>query len=441
MAHPTPQYRPEVHFTPRDTWMNDPNGLIRHDGIYHLYFQNNPEGDDWGNIGWGHATSIDLIDWCELPVAIPATDQEMAFSGSAVWDRANTSGLGEGPEGPLVALYTSHSTPDHPEHPHRQAQALAWSNDDGLTWTRYPGNPVLDRGSKEFRDPKVFWHEETGRWVMVAVEADRGELLVHSSADLIAWRFESSFRPNDVPGCLWECPDLVRVPVEGTDAARWVLLLSTNPAGFAGGSGMRYWVGDFDGHTFTPDEHHDRWFDFGPDMYAAVSFQGTDEPTVIGWMSNWAYARHAPTRPWRSAMTLARTLSLVETSAGPRLRQRPVLPEPRPGVVQFGFTFDGPGEVRLEWSGPEGPTSAALRRLSCGSMVFDRSDADPHGVHAGSGDTPPIPVPEGAVSGFLVEDHGLVEVFLDDGLVSVTAATFPGTGPARVTLAGAVRPA
>lgn len=364
----------------------------------------------------------------------------MAFSGSVVWDRANTSGLGAGEEGPLVALFTSPSPEDHPEHPHRQAQSVAWSTDDGRTWTRYPGNPVLDRGSREFRDPKVFWHEETGRWVMVAVEADRDELLVHSSPDLLSWQLESSFRPQEVPSGLWECPDLVRVPVEGSDAAPWVLLLSTNPAGFAGGSGMRYWVGDFDGRTFTPDGH-DRWFDFGPDMYAAVSFQGTDQPTVIGWMSNWAYAHHTPTCPWRSAMTLARTLSLVETPTGPVLRHRPVLPAPRPGVVQCGFTFDGPGELHLAWAGPEGPTTATLSRLACGSFVFGRSDADPHGVHIGSGDTPPIPAREGPVTGFLVEDHGLVEVFLDDGLVSVTAAVFPGTGPAQSRSRGRPAPA
>lgn len=437
--HHTHEYRPAIHFTPRSTWMNDPNGLIRHKGLYHLFFQSNPDGRTWGNIGWGHAVSSDLAAWEELPMAIPATDQEMAFSGSVVWDRDNTSGLGDGSEGPLVALFTSSYTSTHPVWAGRQAQSLAYSLDDGLTWTRYAGNPVLDRDSANFRDPKVSWHEETRRWVMVSVEAEDRQVLVHTSPNLIDWTHASSVGPFGEAGLLWECPDLFRVPVQGTGGSRWVLLLSTNPGGFAGGSGMHYLVGDFDGTVFTPDARHLRWFDHGPDMYAAVSFQGTDEPTVLGWMSNWAYANDTPTRPWQSAMTLPRTLSLVESLDGLVLRQALRLPDDLPSSVTLRtFQFDGPGMVVLESGEARATSRLTLTRLPDGDLVLDRSGADPHGVHQEFRATPPISVPEGLVTGVLVEDHGLVEVLLLDGRVSVTMQTFPHPGRVRATSSGLV---
>lgn len=436
----TPQYRPTLHFTPESTWMNDPNGLIRHKGLYHLFFQSNPDGRTWGNIGWGHAVSSDLLGWEELPMAIPATEREMAFSGSVVWDRHNTSGLGDGPEGPLVALFTSSYTAAHPERAGMQAQSLAYSLDDGLTWTRYPGNPVLDRSSNEFRDPKVSWHARTGRWVMVTVEAVDRQVLIFSSPNLIDWTHESSIGPLGEPGLLWECPDLIEVPVQGAQAPRWVLLLSTNPGGFAGGSGMQYLVGDFDGRVFTPDEHGLRWFDHGPDMYAAVSFQGTEQPTVLGWMSNWAYANETPTRPWQSAMTLVRTLTLVSAGGRPVLRHTPVLPlQMPPGTHRVEFELRGAGEILVETGDGSTPSRFVLRRLDDGTLVMDRGAADPHGVHTGIHVTPPIHLPEGPVTGLIVEDHGLIEVFLDGGRVAVTSQTFPLAGPVRVSSSGHAR--
>ncbi|MBB1513375.1 glycoside hydrolase family 32 protein [Tessaracoccus sp. MC1679] len=433
----TPQYRPTLHFTPMSTWMNDPNGLIRHKGLYHLFFQNNPDGRTWGNIGWGHAVSSDLVEWEELPVAIPATAEEMAFSGSVVWDRHNTSGLGDGREGPLVALFTSSYTPAHPERAGQQAQSLAYSVDDGLTWTRYHGNPVLDRGSADFRDPKVSWHAPTRRWVMVTVEAVDRQVLIFSSPNLIDWTHESSVGPLGEPGLLWECPDLIEVPVEGLGVSRWVLLLSTNPGGFAGGSGMQYLVGDFDGAAFTPGARGLSWFDHGPDMYAAVSFQGTEQPTVLGWMSNWAYANETPTHPWQSAMTLPHTLTLVPADGGPALRHAPVLPAVMPsGTHRVEFEFLGVGEIALETGEDDAISRFVLRRLPDGDLQVDRSGADPHGVHAGIHVTPPIPLPPGPVAGLLVEDHGLIEVFLDGGRVAVTSQTFPHVGPVRVTSSG-----
>lgn len=440
MTRATPEYRPSIHFTPADTWMNDPNGLILHKGLYHLFFQNNPNGRDWGDISWGHAVSTDLVTWRELPVAIRHTDHEMAFSGSIVWDRDNTSGLGAPGEGPLIALFTSAYGADDPERPGQQAQSLAVSTDDGLTWTRHPANPVLERGSREFRDPKVFWHSPTGRWTMVTVEAELRQVLVHSSPDLLHWRWESTFGPAGVQGVLWECPDLFEVPVEGSGESHWVLLVSVNPGGPSGGSGMQYFVGTFDGTTFVADAFGARWFDHGPDLYAAVSFQGTEAPTVIGWMSNWAYGMRTPTHPWQSAMSLARTLTLVRTASGLHLRQTPVLPPaPADDLLRIEFEFAGSGQLSLVWDGPPAPRRLVLTRSAKGDLVLDRGGADPHGTHLGYEATPPIPTGAGPVRGLLVEDHGLVEVFIDGGLTCVAMQTFPGRGRATVEVVGAVR--
>lgn len=429
----TPQYRPALHFTARDTWLNDPNGLILHKGTYHLFFQNNPTGRTWGNIGWGHAVSKDLTQWEELPIAIPAVGEEMAFSGSAVWDIDNTSGLGVDGEGPLVAFFTSAYSDAHPTCPGRQAQSLAYSNDDGRTWTRFEGNPVLDRDSTDFRDPQVFWHAPTGRWVMVTVEAVDRQVLIFTSPNLRDWTHRSSFGPIGEEGILWECPDLFEVPLEGTHHSRWVLLLSTNPGGWSGGSGMRYWVGDFDGAKFAPDEHGARCLDHGHDLYAAVSFQGVERPTVVGWMSNWDYANQTPTFPWQSAMSLPRTLTLVPTPGGDVLRHVWSLPDKLPaGVNRSEFEFHGAGEVAIVTGAGPDASRFVLRRLSDGSIVADRSAADPHGVHHKLPTTRPIPTPPGPLAGVLIEDHGLIEVLLADGTISITVQTFPATG--NVTL-------
>ncbi|GAA4890459.1 glycoside hydrolase family 32 protein [Tessaracoccus lubricantis] len=430
MHRDTPQFRPSLHFTPERNWMNDPNGLVLHKGTYHLFFQHNPQGRTWGNIGWGHATSTDLLTWHELPVAIPATDTEMAFSGSVVWDRDNTSGLGAGSEGPLVAFFTSAYPAGNPTRPGQQAQSIAYSLDDGATWARHAGNPVLERGSENFRDPKVFRHEQSGRWVMATVEAAGRQVLFHSSENLLDWRFESAFGPVGEEGVLWECPDLVELPVDG-GGTRWVLVLSTNPGGFSGGSGMRYFVGSFDGHQFVADGDP-RWLDYGPDFYAAVSFHGAGS-TFIGWMSNWAYANQTPTFPWQSAMSVPRRLSLTPVGDGLVVRQEPVLPEVMPeGVTRAAIELSAGEEVVLVTGNGDAPSRCVIRRLEDGSLVVDRSEADPHGVHRAIVATPPIPLPDGPATGWLIEDHGLIELFLAEGTVAVTMQTFPHAGPVRV---------
>lgn len=244
-------YRPQFHYTPRQNWMNDPNGPIVYKGQYHLFYQYNPEGNQWGNMSRGHAVSKDLVSWKELPLAIPFDDRELIFSGGVVNDKNNSSGLGTRKNPPLVAIYTS-------ARPGSQAQSLAYSTDGGMTWTKYEGNPVLDIGSPEFRDPKVFWHEETKRWVMVVVLALEHKVVIYSSTDLKNWTEESKLGPAGATGGAWECPALIPLHVDGKRKnQKWVMIVSLNPGGIASGSGQQYFVGDFDGKTFTPDDDGD----------------------------------------------------------------------------------------------------------------------------------------------------------------------------------------
>jgi fructan beta-fructosidase len=452
-AGETTQWRPRLHFTARDTWLNDPNGLITHHGVHHLFFQNNPYGREWGNMSWGHATSSDYVTWTEQPVAIMGTPTEGIFSGSAVLDRLNTSRLGTAENPPLVAIHTSDFHLD-PTWGEEQAQSLAFSLDDGQTWTRFAGGPVLTRGSENFRDPKVFWHAPTQRWVMVAVEAPDRQVLVHTSPNLREWTLTSTFGPEGSTFGIWECPDLFEMPVEGSSRTRWVMLVSVGDGAPAGGSGMQWFVGDFDGETFTA-EQESRWFDHGPDMYAGVTFSGETETILIGWMSNWLYARDSPTRPWASAMTLPRRLRLRRVGDEWGLAHEPLLPvgatelEAAPGealapadAYRIATSLDETGTLTLRRVA-DGGTSELVVTNRGDRLEIDRSRASVTAVH------PEAPIVVSGVGGgsssngkvdlVVIEDHGLVEVFTADGLVSVSLQTFPVDGPLRVEATGPVR--
>jgi fructan beta-fructosidase len=320
-------HRPQFHFTPERNWMNDPNGLVYFDGEYHLFYQYNPEGDTWGHMSWGHAVSRDLLRWEHLPVALREEDGVMIFSGSAVVDHQNTSGLGKDGKPPMVAIYTGHGHG-------KQTQNIAFSNDRGRTWTKFAGNPVIDINSPEFRDPKVIWHEPSKRWVMVVARPDVRKVMFYGSADLKKWEQLGEFGPQGAVDGIWECPDLFPLPVYKdsgkTDRSKWVLVVNINGGTPAGGSGCQYFVGQFDGKTFVNDNPKETklWADYGADFYAAVSWfdapSKDGERTWIGWMSNWRYANQEPTNPWRTAQSIPRTLRLVETPQGIRLSQRPV---------------------------------------------------------------------------------------------------------------------
>ena len=305
-------YRPRFHFTPAKGWMNDPNGMIFLNGQYHLFFQHYPDGTVWGPMHWGHATSSDLVQWKEQPIALYPDSIGMIFSGSAVLDKNNTSGLGRGGIAPMVAIYTQHNMPGEKAGRNDfQNQSIAYSLDEGKTWTKYAGNPVLKTPNlKDFRDPKVIWHEPTQKWIMSLAVADHVEF--YSAPNLMNWRKESEIGKNlFAHGGVWECPDLLSFNVNGKTV--WVLLVSMNPGGPNGGSATQYIVGDFDGHEFKPYSTDIKWMDYGPDNYAGVSFSNIGERNIlIGWMSNWNYANVVPTEKWRSAMTVPRELSLVK---------------------------------------------------------------------------------------------------------------------------------
>ncbi len=258
-------YRPQFHFTPERNWMNDPNGMVYFDGEWHLFYQYNPHGDRWGHMSWGHAVSRDLVHWEHLSLALAEEDGIMIFSGSAVVDWKNTTGFGSQDKPPLVAIYTGHRDG-------RQDQRLAFSNDRGRTWTKFTGNPVLDLKMADFRDPKVFWHEATSRWVMTVALATEKKVHFYTSPDLKQWKYVGEFGPAGSVDGLWECPDLFPLPVEG-GGARWVLIVNINPGGPAGGSGCQYFVGDFDGTKFTPDPLPAALAEFVPEGKLLADFE------------------------------------------------------------------------------------------------------------------------------------------------------------------------
>lgn len=313
-------YRPALHFSAASTWLNDPNGPVWFQGRAHVFFQNNPFGSEWGHMSWGHASSVDLTHWTHHRVAIPCDENEQIFSGCVVHDVDNTSGFGQPGQAPLVAVYTSNFLAPGPHG--QQAQSLAYSL-DGENWVKYAGNPVLARGSDNFRDPKVFRHvdSEGERWILVAVEATQNKCVFYSSGNLRDWTYLSSFGPAHARSVAWECPDLFRLPVEDEDGeSAWVLVVSINPGGLTGGSGTQYFLGDFDGKTFTPYALRPEglelaaydWLDHGRDYYAATSWHAwPDERRVmIAWLNNWEYAAQTPTAPWRSALSLPRELTI-----------------------------------------------------------------------------------------------------------------------------------
>jgi fructan beta-fructosidase len=309
--------RPRYHFIPPQNFMNDPNGLVFYDGEYHLFYQYNPSGNVWGHMSWGHAVSRDLVHWEHLPIALYEEDGSMIFSGSAVVDWQNTSGFGVNGEPPLIAIYTGHTSEE-------QTQNLAYSIDRGRTWTKYAGNPVIAIGTREFRDPKVFWHTATGQWIMVTVLADQHKVRFDGSPDLKHWTYLSDFGPAGAVDGMWECPDLFPLSVEGQPELRkWVLKVDALK-----GTGAQYFIGDFDGTRFLNDATDDQILrvDYGEDFYAAQSWSGLQDGRRIwiGWMNNWDYANVIPTSPWRGLFSIPRELRLRKYPEGFRLLQQPI---------------------------------------------------------------------------------------------------------------------
>lgn len=341
------KYRPVYHFSPAYGWMNDPNGMFYKDGVYHLFYQHNPYGSMWGNMHWGHATSTDLVTWEHHGDAISPDALGTIFSGSCVVDKDNTAGFGAGA---VIAFYTSASD--------RQVQSMAYSLDNGKTFKKYARNPILTSTQRDFRDPKVIWHEDTKKWIMVLAVGQ--EMEIYSSADLKSWTLESKFGEGQgAHGGVWECPDLLELPVEGTELKKWVLVCNLNPGGPFGGSATQYFVGTFDGKKFVNESPAvTKWMDWGKDHYATVTWSDAPDNRriAIAWMSNWQYANDVPTSQYRSPNSVPRDLSLFTVDGETYLQSAPSpeLLALRDASKKRSFKVNGTRTIKEMISGNDG---------------------------------------------------------------------------------------
>ncbi len=446
-------HRPQIHFSPRAHWMNDPNGLVYSNGIYHLFYQYYPKDTKWGPMHWGHATSPNLVHWTHQPVALYPDSLGYIFSGSAVFDKNNTSELGKNGKAPMVAIFTYHDPAGEKEgRKDYQTQGLAYSHDGGKTWTKYSGNPVLNNpGIADFRDPKVMWYEPGKKWLMTLATKDR--ITFYSAPDLMDWSKESEFGAAlGAHGGVWECPDLFQLEHNGRK--QWVLIVNINPGGPNGGSATQYFIGDFDGKTFTANHTDTRWLDYGPDEYAGITYDNTGKRKIfLGWMSNWLYAQEVPTQPWRSAMTIPRDLELKEVGGQYYISSKP---SPELNVIQgkaitlSNLKASGGVQLSQKLGGFSLPCRIDLRTEQLENMslhfsntlgeelivgfdkeanqfYIDRKKAgksDFHKEFAARHTAPRIATKNGS-NMTLIMDVASVELFADDGLSVMTEIFFP----------------
>lgn len=443
-------FRPVYHHTPVYGWMNDPNGMFYKDGVYHLYFQYNPYGSVWGNMHWGHSTSTDLMHWKFEGCAIVPDAWGAIFSGSCVVDHENTAGFGKEA---VVAFYTSaKSTP----WGDIQMQSMAYSLDNGKTFTKYEGNPILTSSEKDFRDPKVFWYAPGKHWVMILAVGQHME--IYSSVNLKEWKKESEFGAmQGAHGGVWECPDLVEIPVEGTREKKWVLICNLNPGGPFGGSAAQYFVGSFDGKKFVNESPtQTKWMDWGKDNYATVTWNNAPDGRCIalGWMSNWQYANNVPTRQYRSANTLARDLTLYREGQELFLKSTPSVEvkkargkkvsipsfkvsekheivnlfEDNQGAYEVEILIQNAGASKIAFCllNDKGEKVSMYYDLNRKQFVMDRSES---GTVDFSKDFPAVTVAPANVDKELVlrlfVDRSSIEAFGEDGKFVMTNLVFP----------------
>lgn len=453
-------HRPHIHFSPKRNWANDPNGMVYHNGVYHLFYQHNPDSNIHGPMYWGHATSRDLIHWKHEPIAIYPDSLGTIFSGSAVIDKYNTSGFGKNGQPPLVAIFTHHDGKAEKAGANNyQNQSLAYSVDNGKTWIKYSGNPVLKSpGITDFRDPKVMWYEPQKKWAMTLATKDR--ITFYSSPDLKNWSKESEFGKDEgAHGGVWECPDLFTLDDNGKKV--WVLLVSINPGGPNKGSATQYFIGDFDGKTFTASHTDTRWIDYGPDNYAGITWSNTGTRKIfIGWMSNWLYANQVPTTVWRNAMTIPRELKLKHVGKEIFVTSQPVAElnkiQSKPIVIQnvrienkldlskkigrtslpyrINLSFDEIKDFSIILSNDAGEEVVIgfdkeqkqyfIDRTKSGKTDFQNDFSGRH--------TAPRLTSNGKMDISLVIDVSSVELFADDGLTVMTEVFFPNTSYQRI---------
>lgn len=443
-------FRPVYHHTPVYGWMNDPNGMFYKDGVYHLYFQYNPYGSVWGNMHWGHSTSTDLMHWNFEGCAIVPDAWGAIFSGSCVVDHNNTAGFGKGA---VVAFYTSAKATPWGDV---QSQSMAYSLDNGKTFTKYEGNPILTSSEKDFRDPKVFWYAPGKHWVMMLAVGQHME--IYSSVNLKEWKKESEFGAmQGAHGGVWECPDLVEIPVEGTREKKWVLICNLNPGGPFGGSAAQYFVGSFDGKKFVNESPtQTKWMDWGKDNYATVTWNNAPDGRCIalGWMSNWQYANNVPTRQYRSANTLARDLTLYREGQELFLKSTPSVEvkkargkkvsipsfkvsekheivnlfEDNQGAYEVEILIQNAGASKIAFCllNDKGEKVSMYYDLNRKQFVMDRSES---GTVDFSKDFPAVTVAPANVDKELVlrlfVDRSSIEAFGEDGKFVMTNLVFP----------------
>ncbi|RFM26367.1 glycoside hydrolase family 32 protein [Deminuibacter soli] len=455
-----PTYRPLFHFSTDSNWINDPNGLVYHNGQYHLFCQYNPFGDKWGHMSWAHAVSNDLFHWQQQPLAIPEfTNPDgsttMIFSGCAVADSLNTSGFGTAAQPPLVAMYTAHI--EKGGKVQSQQQQLAYSTDDGKTWTRYAGNPVLDIKSTEFRDPKIFWYTPGKQWILVLAKPDEYKVRFYSSPDLKQWTYLSDFGGIGDISEVWECPDITEVPVEGTAEKRWLLTLSAGHE-VKGYRAMQYFTGVFNGKQFIADQApYPLYVDFGKDYYAGITWNNIPAADgrviMLGWANDWRYANDIPTKGFRGQYATPRVLQLRKKDNGQyRLLQWPVAEldkQVKQSHTLPGFTvtsgehplyesvipaLDISFDVTLPYATSAGialqqdsaHTTIISYNNATGNLEIDRSNAGLHNfstLYTGL-DTLHAPGLEKA-SFRIVFDVCMLEVFVNNGEYVLTDLVFP----------------
>ena len=436
------RWRPQFHFSPKAHWMNDPNGMVYYKGVYHLFFQYFPDSMVWGPMHWGHAVSTDLVHWEEEPIALYPDSLGYIFSGSAVVDTNNTSGFGRPGVAPLVAIYTQHDPVGARLNRNDfQNQSIAYSLDNGKTWVKYEHNPVLrNPGIADFRDPKVFWDTRDSRWIMVLAVKDHVEF--YASGTLKSWSKVGEFgKDMGAHGGVWECPDLF--PMHDADGRTvWVLIVNINPGGPNGGSATQYFLGDFDGKTFTPTTAGTRWLDYGPDEYAGVTWSNTgNERIFLGWMSNWLYGQRVPTDPWRSANTLPRMLGLEKVGDSLYLTSSPwyhldILHRPGGTRVNFPATLPKLAMIFLQtnkvasldliFSNDEGDSVTISYNDADHRYYIDRRHAGvPVGPDFDRIYSAPRLAQDPSIALLIYIDASSFELSADDGMTVMTALAFP----------------
>ncbi|MDZ4709181.1 MAG: glycoside hydrolase family 32 protein [Saprospiraceae bacterium] len=454
-------HRPKFHFSPQAHWMNDPNGMIFYKGTYHLFFQYYPEATVWGPMHWGHATSRDMVHWKEQSIKLYPDSLGYIFSGSTVLDRDNSSELGKPGIPPLVAIFTHH----HPGKeksgsPEFEYQSLAYSTDEGSTWTKYMGNPVLKNpGLRDFRDPKVSWYAPGKKWIMTLAIGDR--IGFYSSTNLKIWSEESEFGKNmGSHGGVWECPDLFALEYKRKKV--WVLLVSINSGGPNGGSATQYFTGQFDGKNFTPSDTTTRFIDYGTDNYAGVTFSNTGKRKVfMGWMSNWQYAQVVPTIRWRSAMTIPRELSITPVKNKLYLASTPVkefrskmkekvvikdlhVRDPylvhdkiktSPTSFSFQISTGAASDFSIILGNPAGEKISFGYNRSTNQYFVDRTQAGKIDFHSDFGKIHYAPrLTSGPIHLTLIADAASIEIFADHGLTVMTDIFFPNQPMNKLTI-------